>query len=74
MPPRYTKPARSDKERRQRRGFALWLSVFEMWALSWHEQAEHATMMYDTELAEYREANPPPQLKSYMIQTKGQPR
>ena len=31
-------------------------------------------MLYTTELSEFKTANPMPQLKIYMLDTKGQPR
>ena len=55
-------------------GFQNWIEVYWCEAQAWWEQAEYATMLYATELAEYKETNPQPNLKNYMIQTKGQPR
>lgn len=70
----YRTPARSEAERRQRAGFARWFEVFDCWATEWRERLERETVLYDTEVAEFRAANPPPQLQTYMLATAGQPR
>lgn len=74
MTVRYRNPARSDAERRQRAGFRRWYEVYDCAAEAWRERAEYETMLYATELAEFKTTNPMPQLKIYMLDTKGQPR
>lgn len=70
----YTIPARSPAERRQRAGFRRWFETFDCAAEFWRAKAEKETALYATELAEFRLACPPPNLKDYMISTAGQPR
>lgn len=70
----YRSPARTPAEQRQRAGFRRWFETFDCAAAAWRAEAEHVTMMYRTEMAEYRATCPPPTLKSYMLATAGQPR
>ena len=70
----YRTPPRSEAERRQRAGFRRWFDVFDTAAEAWRAAAEYETCLWPTELAEYRAANPPPNLKTYMLATAGQPR
>jgi hypothetical protein len=71
---RWKTPPRSEAERRQRAGFSRWLETYWASAQVWWKQAEYETMMYATELAQYRYTNPQPNLKDYMLATAGQPR
>ena len=74
MSVRYSVPARTDAERRQRAGFRRWFETFDTAATAWRSLAEYETRLYPAELAEFRAAHPAPQLKSYMLATEGQPR
>ena len=65
---------RSDAERRMRRGFENWIDVYWCASQAWYSKAEYETMMYSTELAQYKQGCPMPTLKDHMIQTKGEPR
>ena len=45
-------------------------SVVQVWrdaTDAWWAMAEYETMMYATELAEYKEVNPPPRLRDFLI-------
>lgn len=71
---RYRTPARSARHARQRAGFSRWFDVYDCAAEAWRTRAEHETVLYPTELRDFRRDNPPPNLKSYMLATAGQPR
>lgn len=50
------------------------MDVYWTAAQAWWEQAEYETMLYETELEDFKARHPPLTLKAYMIATRGQPR
>ena len=71
---RWQRPAASDAEKARRSRFERWMEVYWCAAQAWWGAAEYATQLYPEELALYRQANPRPTFKEYLLATKGQPR
>lgn len=71
---RWQREAASPAEKARRHRFEQWLSVYWCSAQAWWEAAEYATMLYPEELEQYRQNNPRPTFKNYLLATKGQPR
>lgn len=70
----WTRPAPTQLERARRIRFHRWMEVYWAAAQAWWVAAEYETLLYATELAEYKLQHPRPTLKAYMIGTRGQSR
>lgn len=64
----------SPAERARRRRFQSFMDGYYTARQAWLSACESATAMYATEVAEYRQGNPPMVFKRYLLDSRGMPR
>lgn len=64
----------SEVERNRRKRFDNFMQTYWCSRAAWVADCESATAMYEAEMDEYKEQNPPVLFKNYLIESRGMPR